>query len=353
MQRCIKRIDEFTSRGYDVEAYGFDRGVEAKKKPHSIIIHVVGKIDNSTPYKKRMMVIYKGVKEILRRTKLVDSVYYIFGLDNCLFFSLLSNKPYIYEESDLVHTYMNNRLSIRFFECLDKRIIKKSLLTVFTSEGFLRYHFGKNFPFNTCVVANKLPMEVKELKNIPTGIVDINHLKIGFVGFLRFKSIFNFAKVFCQNFPNNEFHFYGTANNESDRLLFEPLKKMDNCFFHGTFKHPDELPEIYSKIDLVLSTYDVSNENVRYAEPNKIYESIFFDTPIIVSSKTFLGQKVQELGIGFEIDALNDIEVISFINNLTSEIVDNKIQRIRALDKQIALNNNEELFSFIKSNIHN
>ena len=35
--------------------------------------------------------------------------------------------------------------------------------------------------------------------------------------------------------------------------------------------------------DMVVATYDVTIENVRYAEPNKIYEAIFFETPIILS----------------------------------------------------------------------
>ena len=173
-----------------------------------------------------------------------------------MFFNLLSKKRYIYEESDLVHTYMKSNLAIRFFEWIDKKAIKKSLLSVFTSEGFIRYHFGENAPENTFVIANRLPPTVKDLHLVAKKSFDKEHLSLGFVGFIRFKSIFNFAKVFCENFPDSDFHFFGTTNNDLDRVLFEPLKKYPNCHFHGAFKHPDGLPEVYSQLDAVLSTYD-------------------------------------------------------------------------------------------------
>ena len=104
------------------------------------------------------------------------------------------------------------------------------------------------------------------------------------------------------------------------------------------------MPEIYSQIDLVLSTYDVKYDNVRYAEPNKLYEAVYFETPIIVSKGTFLADKTLKLGIGYEVDPLNEKEVVEFVNGLTPESLENCRQHARALGKEWALNINTAFF---------
>lgn len=349
MQRCVKRINEFTERGYDVEAYGFDRGVSVKNTPKSCVIKVVGKIDTSQNYLKRSSTFYRGINSVIQATSKYNCVYYLFGMDIALFFRLQSNRPYLYEESDLAHTYMKPRFVVRFFEFLDRRLIKKSALTVFTSEGFIKYHFGDKIPSNVIVVPNRLPSSIESYHILPPKAFNSEHLSIGFVGFLRFKAVFNFARVFCEAFPASEFHFYGTTNIESDRLLFEPLKSLQNCFFHGAFKYPDELPEIYNRLDLVVATYDTEFENVRYAEPNKIYESIYFETPIIVSDGTYLASKVLRLGVGYSIDAMNDEAIIDFVKKLTWEDLKEKINNAHMIDKAETLNNNNHLFSRLRS----
>ncbi len=344
MQRCVKRIDEFAERGYEVEAYGFDRGVAVKNKPQSCQIQVIGKIDSSASYFRRVGVIAKGIRSVLNATKKTPSVYYLFGLDNVMFFRLQSNLPYIYEESDLVHTYMKSKIAVSFFERIDISSIKKSLLSVFTSEGFVDYHFGANVPDNTIVVPNRLPPTVGKCETLPSKSFDGNRLSIGFVGFIRFNSVYNFAKTFCEFFPNYEFHFYGVANVESDRKMFEPLKEYKNCIFHGPFNYPNDLPAVYSNIDLVVATYDTEFLNVIYAEPNKIYEGIYFETPIIVSSGTFLAKKVKRLGVGYEIDANNSDAVCSFIKGINEKDLNEKLSCIRKIDKNETLNINNHLF---------
>ena len=348
MQRCVKRIDEIADKGYQVEAYGFDRGVDVRKRPVSCNIKVIGRINNSTGYIKRLSTICNGIKNVLQSTKGEGVVYYLFGLDNAMFFMLQSGKKFIYEESDLVHTYMKSGLARKFFEWVDKRAIKKSVLSVFTSEGFIRYHFGNYRPQNSIVVANRLPLVVKSIPMEVKKPTDIKHLSIGFVGFIRFKSIFNFCRAFCEHFPEHEFHFYGTIDNDNDRKLFAPLQDYKNCHFHGVFQHPNDLPAIYSQLDLVLSTYDVENENVRYAEPNKIYEAIYFKTPIIVSSGTYLAEKTNELGIGYDIDAMNDQEVIKFVEELSMESINEKKDAIERIDPQYALNINSDFYDALK-----
>lgn len=345
----IKRIDEFVSRGYQVKAYGFKRDVDVPNKPKSTNIEVLGSYKNNLSYYKRCFVIYKGIKKVLKETKAQESIYYLVGLDVAMFFRLQTKRPYIFEEADLVHTNFKIKLVKDIYERIDKSVIKHSLISAFRSEGFVKYHFGECVPENVHVIANRLNVGIKDYDVLPKKPVDLKHLKIGYVGFIRYSSILNFAKVYCEHFPQHEFHFYGTFTSDENKQRFSEMDKFENCYFHGSFKSPDELNIIYSGIDLVLSTYDVSSENVRYAEPNKIYEAIYFETPIIVSSRTFLADKVNRLGIGYDIDAMDSNEIVKFVESLSIDYYQEIVKHMQAVDKDTVINKNDDFFEVLKN----
>ena len=336
------RILEFINRGYDVEVYGYERPNKKGQSNYPYPVNVLGVVRDKG-YKERIGQYIKDFKVIKRQYKTTNVFFYLCGLDMAIGFTLFSRGvKYIYEECDLVHTYTKLK---KILEVWDKHIIKNSMLTITTSEGFVKYHWGSRCPSNVCLVENKLNPELLNFKKYSTCEVDLNNLSIGFVGAPRFMSVYNFIRIFCENFPQYTFHIFGGPVSAQ----FETLKCHKNCIFHGFFKNPDDLSEIYSQIDLVLSTYDVKYENVRYAEPNKLYESIYFETPIIVSSGTYLAEKVDRLGVGFAIDAMSEEEVITFIRNLAKDKILNKIQAAKSIDKKCTLNINDHMFERLKS----
>ena len=96
-----------------------------------------------------------------------------------------------------------------------------------------------------------------------------------------------------------------------------------------------------------MATYDTTSINAQYAEPNKLYESIYFRTPIVVSSNTFLAKKVNRLGIGYDINGLNKEEIKSFVNNLTTEDLLKKKAASSEIPKESATNTNPDLFKYL------
>lgn len=350
-QRCIKRVEEFIAHGYEIEAYGFSRKMDVFNKPEHFSLEIVGSYDNSLSFIKRIPILKKGIAGILRKHRdEPDTIYYLFQLDIALVFSILtSSRRYIYEESDLMHYSLKNNVIKSIMECWDKRIIRRSLISVFTSEGFLEAHYGLWRPKNTFVIPNRLNVKIEEWAKLSPKSADINHLKIGFVGFPRYESVIRFVNFYCRKYPSNEFHFYGYLNEHEKNTKFKDLLTFSNCFFHGAFKNPDDLPTIYNNIDLVLSTYDAHCENVRYAEPNKLYEAIYFETPIIVSSKTFLADKVTKLNVGYVLDPFDEDQIEDFIFNLSNESLFQKISACRNFDKRECLNINDDFFERIST----
>lgn len=336
-----KRVREFISEGYKVESFAFDRGVPSKNDPQDFKLTVVGFSPELMPYAKRIPILIKGLKKIKKAIKKRDVFLYIWGLDIACLSRIYLRKPFIYEEADLVHTYFGNKLLRKTFEILDKLIVKKSLLSNFTSEGFVQYHYGGEAPQNTNVIPNKLSADIKKVPLLEGHLFNSNSIHIGFVGGFRFKSIYSFTKIFVDKYPQHIFHVFGMMDDVPES---KELQNYPNFVYHGVFKNPQDLPFIYSHLDLVLCTYDIGYENVKYAEPNKIYEAVYFETPIIVSKGTFLSQKVERLGIGYSLDPFNKQEIYDFIESLDNKSIQEKKKNAELLGRDYAINDNKAFF---------
>lgn len=348
--RCIKRIEEFIDNGYEVEAYGFNRGGEVYAHPSKFHINVIGKHDVSQGYFTRLRIIFSSLKPILKKYRKEDVIFYYFFFDIAFTARLLSRKPFIYEESDIPYTSIGNVWLRKLLRRFDKRMIRKSLLTVMTSEGFIDYHFGDERPKNIIVVPNRVNPQLDAFeyhKKAP----DINHLSFAFVGGFRYDSILNFATVVAERFPQHDFHVFGNIM-QNEEALMSLVEKYDNVYYHGLFRNPEDLPSVYEKIDVVLATYDATSINAQYAEPNKLYEAIYFRTPIVVSSNTFLAKKVKRLGIGYDINGLNRDDIESFILHLTEHDILTKQRACEELPDDYAINNNPKMFEHLETNLY-
>ena len=136
-QRCIKRIKGFIAHGCDVEVYAYSR-LKDSYSNLDFEVQVLGTMPNEMSYAKRFPIIIKDIRSVVKRNNGQKAIYYLFGLDIAMAFRMVNRKDmYVYEESDLVHTYMGNVLK-NILEKIDKRIIRHSAKTVFTSEGFVQ-----------------------------------------------------------------------------------------------------------------------------------------------------------------------------------------------------------------------
>ena len=273
-------------------------------------------------------------------------MFYYFFFDVAFTARLICRRTFIYEESDLPYTGIRNPLVRNVLRMIDKRMIKQSLLTIMTSEGFVDYHFGNRKPQNIVIIPNRVNPQLVEMK-YHSKRIDIDHISFSFVGGFRYNSVLNFAEVVAKCFPQHSFHVFGTIQEHEDefKLLCE---RYNNVQYHGIFKNPTDLPSVYEQTDIVIATYDATYINAQFAEPNKLYEAIFFRTPIIVSSGTYLARKVRDLGIGYDINALNKESIKGLIASLTSFGIEDKVNGLNGIPIQYALNNNSELFEFIK-----
>jgi succinoglycan biosynthesis protein ExoL len=329
--RELKRIRSFMNAGFDVEGYAFNRGYyNVNSIVDGIKFHDLGFAKSGSNYWRKFIYARKVLREIFLKFKSEEVIYYSFSFDLTLLCKIYSGKKVIHEISDIVYGYFENNFIHWFFKQIDKWLIKFSFLTVMTSEGFYSYLFPSKNLSNVIIQPNKLDKFFNGISRKGKK-VDCNKLVFSYIGSFRYpNTVFRFARVIGETFLNHEFHFYGDSEyTESVKAL---SKKYVNVLYKGAFRNPDDLQDIYSNVDIVVACYDTENLNERIAEPNKLYEALFFKKPIIVSSNTFLASQIQKFKCGFEMDATMDVNIIQLVNSLTIEKLDKLINQIEKID---------------------
>lgn len=349
--RVVRRIQDFIDHGYQVRVFAFERAGDSRESS-DLDMTVLGSIESGGGYFSRMRYIRSTVKkEVLPLFRNVDVLYYLFGFDIASACSNLFKKDtYIFELADLQELNYTGVIR-KILVAWNRRIMTRSFETVLTSEGFKKFYFGDNAAENVTVLPNKLSRKVTELE-FPYKDLDVNHIYIGFTGAIRFSTVLHFAQVVDEEFPNIEIHFYGQCNDKDIKKDIENLfEGSKNVFFHGVFKNPEDLPAIYSKVDMVLALYPADKMGVVYAEPNKLYEAIYYEKPIIVSEGIFLGNKVSVLGVGYAIDGSSKESISRFLSSLTKEGIEERIAACKMIGKEYSLDDSEDFFDKISKKI--
>jgi glycosyltransferase involved in cell wall biosynthesis len=332
-----KRVEEFMDNGYEVIVYGYVRkGQDLSNLKYSPVI--LGEIDNRS-FLKRIPFLNRTIKSIAKDCEGKHCFYS--SLDIAFFGRKYIKSQYIYEVCDLTELTISNTLIRNFLIYQNKKSIKRSLLTIITSEAFSEFFKGVS-PEKFYLIPNKVSPDCNPLGGIERSLN--NRIKIGFVGVIRFETTYHFAKV-CSEIHNVELHLYGIfSKGDSYSEEIEKLTNVsDNIIYHGRFSNPDDLPSIYKEIDLVLSAYPPT-PGVIYAEPNKLYEALFFRCPIIVNQGTYLGRKVNRLNVGYVIDSMNESNIRGFLESLNPESYNEKIRACRTIPLLDCINKNDGFF---------
>jgi len=352
--RCIKRIESFQRAGFDITVYGFDNGFYTENLT-SISFEIKERF--ITNFKKSRIVRYfngKGkILTTIRKENNSDTIFYCFGFSFGQLCSIYPNVKFIYEEADVDAVKTSNKLIRAFLIWLDKWIINKSMMTVFTSEGFADFLFGVQYPHKVFIHPNKLSSfflnHQRSLER--TSKLNPNHIRFGFIGLIRYpNTILRFAKVVGEQFPQHEFHIWGQPSCNEFTPFIE--RGFPNITYHGTFISPYDLEKIYNQIDISIACYDTTSYNVRIAEPNKLYESIYFNSPIVVSENTFLAKQVRKFKTGFVVDASADDNIVKFIKSINLKDCQQIVHNSRLISTDSLLDNTDLLIEMFKNLIN-
>lgn len=215
----------------------------------------------------------------------------------------------IYEIADLHRLIIDKqtnpikRIVSSILKLDERKLIKYVDLLVLTSMKFYDEYYCNLIQRSRVIFLPNMP-EVKIFKAYEK--IDHEEFTVGFIGWIRYidqlKMLVRASQVAKVNVL-----FAGTDGHGTD--FKDYCSRYSNVEFLGTFDYANKINELYGLIDCSYAVYDASMKNVRLALPNKLYESILCETPIIVADNTYLSELVEQYGVGISV-GYNDEETL-------------------------------------------
>ena len=326
--RIYKRI-ELEKKIFNLHVICWDKGSNMLLPPeeNGYKTHII-KINASNDPIKRLgpyLSFTKQARELLNFIK--PELIHVQGLDMLRiavsYKKQISNTiKIIYEVADL------HRLIVGNYKSLVKKLIKKYLVyqdQKCSKEVDLVFVTSLNHIDSYCKNFIDLDKTLC-IPNIPELSVFNNYQKkqaedefvVGYIGSIRYKKQIKNLILAADICKINLM----IAGFENEPIEIEPLcRERANIEWIGRFDFNKQIADLYAKCDVIYSVYDADIENVRVAIPNKLYESVYCELPIIVAKNTYLEQIVKEWGVGIAVDHKNVDELCEAINMLKNDDV--------------------------------
>lgn len=315
-------------QGFDVEVVAFERHYHKGRLPDCPIT-LIGKIDHGE-YLKRLIVMIRAVP-ILRQRMKANSVIYLTGLDMA-FFSMGAgigfNRAKIIEVGDIRDIQLRSGIMGKLIRWLDGKVVDRCRLIVVTAPDFLNsyYHHWVKTRTPGLVIENKLEQAVvsnfRQSINASTNIRNSNgRLVIGYFGLLRCQWSWDVLKYLATHHSERfEIVVAGFSLGLNDVAEF--ANSQPNVNYLGEFKSPQDLPDLYSKVDIVWSCYkpiEPDDWNLKWARPNRFYESCCFGKPMVSRDGSKDALVVSQHNIGVVVAETNVVDAAKRISAISDE----------------------------------
>ncbi|MCH5243119.1 MAG: hypothetical protein J1F67_12010 [Muribaculaceae bacterium] len=269
---------------------------------------------------------------------------------------ILSNK---YKKSGSLLIYENldiptgNIIIRKVIKTLEKRALKRVDAIVYASRFFQPLY--EDFKGNQIILENYVSDNIANYKT-NNQKDQSNYLTITYNGTVRYPETFINIFNAIGNLDFVKLKVYGYLVGKDGEKIYESAKKFSNIEFYGGYNYK-EIPEIYYQTDLIWAVYPSDDYNVKYAISNKFHESIYFEVPGIFAANTKLGEMVNSLDIGIEVDAYNVEKIRDTIKDLSKNKLEyllkfkENIKKYK-VDKEVLWSRNVvKLINYIKDSI--
>ena len=322
--RDSKRISMLKQADFAVEAVAFERSYHNGRMP-DCPVERLGKIAHGH-YVQRVVIMVKALPALRRAMRRSDIVY-ASGQDVALLAFVAGiglGKPIVLEVGDIREMQVAPGLKGRFIRAVDKFFIGRFSLLIATATDFIEVYYREwlHSSIPGLVIENKLEssfiedINSKNMKEPPSGkpLTD-RPLRIGYFGGLRCGWSWRVLSALAESRPNDvEIVLGGYIINPAD--LSEQIEKYENITYVGQYRSPQDLPSLYNKVDLIWACYQPigpNDWNLRWARPNRFYESCFFKKPIISRFGSNDSVEVERYDIGLNI---NDEDIDKTVETL-------------------------------------
>lgn len=244
----------------------------------------------------------KEALSLLRQIEQVEILHvdFIDVLVLARIYTLFKRKVRIYYEIGDLSSYQlgNSKLLNRVVQTLEKWLINKIDILILSSPAFWDAYYRMIYSGERTVIENMPPSSVVRKSPLAKETQD---LTVGFIGSLRYAEMLDrlirvVAELRQKGCPIKV--FLAGAGPDYEHFHKEAASK-DFVEFYGPFDYEKDIEKLYRRIDLTFAVYDVRIRNVRYAIPNRFYESVIYGIPLMVAKGTYLAKYVKKLNVGY------------------------------------------------------
>lgn len=185
-----------------------------------------------------------------------------------------------------------------FFYKLEAWAIKNSYKTVISSKGYLPFlpKFDYGFIHNIDPTMEEIAQRFNKTES--------DKIRVSYIGNLGY---WNSCKEMIDVLANDDRFVMNFVGPNYERIQdYCESKRITNVTFHGRFKR-EETVNFYNNTDLIYNIYGNDIVNVRTALSNKLYYSIRFKLPILVSKDTYMEDVAKKYNIGFSFENKSNI----------------------------------------------
>ena len=331
--RDSKRIDMLVSLGFDVSVAAFNRAYHSGRVP-SRPTQIIGTISHGK-YLQRIGRLITALPK-LRRAMRGRDIVYASSPDMALLAMIAGvfmGKKFILEVGDVREIQTAEGLKGRLVRIVDRVLTNRCSLLVVTAVGFLDNYYRNwlRSDVPAIVVENKIEASLTSARpeavrgSLPQGRPFIDRpLRIGYFGLLRCQWTWDVLTAFALKHPKDvEIVMAGYPMEPAD--IAEQAKSIPNVIYSGEYKSPNDLPRLYGAVDLVWACYKFIGPrdwNLKWARPNRFYESCYFGRPLISRLGSSDSKEVDRLKIGFNIRTHEISEVVAELDSITAEMVE-------------------------------
>lgn len=315
--RILKRVKALEN-DFNITLIYWDRGQKEKESFEIDAKHNVIKINLNAPQgnpAKRIVPLIKYTVKVIKVLKnKKPTIIHAANMDMLMIavmYKQIYNKKtkIVYEVADLPkYSFIQKTDSLKSFIARILQVIEKKMTTkiskiVLSSPYFWDNYFSRFIDKDKYLFIPNAPSKklfnkyVKKNKDIFT---------IGYIGSIRYVDQLKMLIDAVDELRNN-IEVFIAGSGPGYKEIFEYSKGKDFVKIYGPYNYEKEIVNLYEKVDCTYSVYNVELENVKIALPNRLYESIVCEIPIIGAKGTKLGKFIEEKEIGVSIN-YNDKE---------------------------------------------
>lgn len=310
--RMLKRV-KAVENNFNVALIYWDRGRLEKEAFEINPNHKVSKISINAPQGKpikRLIPLVKYMFKVLATLNYEKpDIIHAGNLDMLFIASIYknifkNNSKIIYEVADLPkYSFIKKAKSpktilAKLLQNIEKKLTSKISKIILTSPYFWKEYFSKFIEVDKYLYIPNAPSKRLFSKYVKK---EHDNFTIGFIGSVRYVEQLKMLIDVVEEIDKNLKVFIagsGPGYNE----IKEYSKDKEFVEIYGPYNYEKEIVSLYEKVDCTYAVYNTKINNVKIALPNRLYESIVCEIPIIATKTTVLGKFIEENQIGININ---------------------------------------------------